>query len=798
MRRPLTFAWRNVVFAEDMHDAWSMFRLHCSSYPGLPASGKIELLGRLAAYAAGCEADFQILRLSRGWSPTDYAEAARATLDSEHGQPAWLDRLVDQHLGALEADGFRRPEVFLSVRLASQPSASHAVVGAVKSASRLLGFRDPRGLARRGITEVLQREAHAFARAGDYLDVERVSSRELQWIIRRAFCRGTGEEPWLDEFWRPQALVLDADDEDGGQRFEPLEADVLRLCDEPLQIRRDHLELDAGVQAALVLGALPEATAFPGHHAELMFAPLEALPFPVDACLSVRWISNGSALALVRRRIVDADHAFSEESQGDHGPMARTSLRPELARELEEELTEPDRPPLLRGQLSLAVGARTIDELDDRVRRIRREYAPISVHRPKDVQLDLWVQHLPAQEAPLRRYDDLFLPDQVGAMVPMATHSVGSLTGLLIGTTVSGAPQPVLFDVTEGSRTSRPPAVLCTGTLGSGKTLTAELLALHAFVGGSRVVDLDPKGDHQLRRVIGDDLVEHIELTADGFDRGMLDPLRIAPEDLRVELAHSFLIDLLPAPVPPQWQTEVRAAVSEVVAAGGRSTGLVLDHLEQSGEDARAAARAIEVHAESGLLQLGFAARGARPPMAGERPVISLRIKNLTLPVPGTPRADLTHEERTGRALLRLLAVQALHLVTEDWSRHKVLILEEASQLVGDPVGLALIQRIVRLCRSQNATPILVTQVVDDVAAVADLVGCFFAFGVETDAEAGRVLDLLGLDATDQSLRARLRAFRRGRCLLRDYEGRVGSVQIDLVDDDLLAALDTTPGARTV
>ena len=89
-------------------------------------------------------------------------------------------------------------------------------------------------------------------------------------------------------------------------------------------------------------------------------------------------------------------------------------------------------------------------------------------------------------------------------------------------------------------------------------------------------------------------------------------------------------------------------------------------------------ARAIQVHAESGLLQLGFASRDAAAPVAGERPVVSLRIANLTLPVPGTPRADLTHEERTGRALLRLLAVQALHLVAEDWSRHKVLIVEEA------------------------------------------------------------------------------------------------------------------------
>src|SRR5206468_5725990 len=155
-----------------------------------------------------------------------------------------------------------------------------------------------------------------------------------------------------------------------------------------------------------------------------------------------------------------------------------------------------------------------------------------------------------------------------GAMVPTATHAVGARSGLLIGHTFSGSRQPVLFDVTEGSRTSRPPAVLCTGTLGSGKTLTAQLLALHAFIGGSRVIDLDPKGDHRLADVIGGEYVEHVELIAGGAYRGMLDPLRIAPEDLRGELTYSFLNDLLPHPVQPAWQTELRQAVAAVVAAG--------------------------------------------------------------------------------------------------------------------------------------------------------------------------------------------------------------------------------------
>src|SRR4051794_10331932 len=423
----------------------------------------------------------------------------------------------------------------------------------------------------------------------------------------------------------------------------------MRLLDDPIDIGRDRLRIRDSHQALLVAGALPETTAFPGRMAELLFAPLEAVPFPVDACFAARWMSNERALALIRRRIVDADHALTEETQGEHGPTALTAARPDIARELEEELTGNDRPPLLRGQINLAVGAASEAELEDRVRRLRREYAPIALHRPKDVQFDLWLSHLPAQLPAIRRYDDVFVPEQVGAMVPIATHAVGARVGLLVGHTLSGSRQPVLFDVTEGSRTSRPPAVLCTGTLGSGKTLTAQLLAWHAFIGGSRVVDLDPKGDHRLADVVGAEHVEHIELSADARYRGLLDPLRIAPDDLRVELAYSFLGELLPAPVPPTWQTEIRAAVTDVAAGGGRSCALVLDRLKAGDDDARAAARALEVHAGAGLLQLGFADHASHDPAVADSALVSLRIANLTLPVRAPRRAtSLTRSALVG------------------------------------------------------------------------------------------------------------------------------------------------------
>ena len=88
-------------------------------------------------------------------------------------------------------------------------------------------------------------------------------------------------------------------------------------------------------------------------------------------------------------------------------------------------------------------------------------------------------------------------------MVPTATHAVGAEAGPYIGYTLSGARQPVLFDPTEASRTSRAPATLLSGTLGSGKTLCMELIMYQAFLPGSTICDIDPKGDHALERLPG-------------------------------------------------------------------------------------------------------------------------------------------------------------------------------------------------------------------------------------------------------------------------------------------------------
>ena len=799
MKQPIRFIYRNLVFGSSWDDCWAVYRLSTYSYAGLTKAGKRELFSLISAFAYTLEADFTLLRVARPWSLTEYAAGVEATADERHVDRQALGEYLDMQRELLDARGSQTPEIYVSVRIGSAPSPAELLrMPGLEGARRLLGLGDPRGISDRRLESLLAEAEKVEQRILDYLDCEPASSNELQWLVRRSFCRGVGD-PHLDERFLPQALVVDDGEESGSTRYRPLEVDVLRLLDSPINVEGRSLRIESehgdSHQAFLCVGALPEMVTFPGRRAELLFSPLESLDFPVDAAFSATHVPNDDSVRLVRRRIVDADHLYAEESSGDHGPTANTLDRPQTARELEQYLTGGDHPPLLRATISFAVSAPSEGELEERVERLRRELGSVDLHRPLGDQLRLFVSHLPGKPAQISDYDDYLTVEQLGAMVPMATHAVGAKVGPYIGHTLTGARQPVLFDPTEASRSSRAPATLLAGALGSGKTLCMELIMHQAFLAGSTICDIDPKGDHALEKLPG--LAEHmetIELSADERYRGMLDPLRIATEETREDLTCNFLLAILPEPVAPEWQTEVRLAVQRAVDAGGSGCGAVIAELGRGNDVARDVARVLEIHANSGLARLGFATPGTEPPQAGASTITSLRIRNLTLPLPGTSRTDQLEEERIGQAILHLLAVYALRLTSSDPSRHSLLGFDEAWVLLADNAGRALVDRISRMGRAQNVTPLLATQVLGDVDELDGLIGAAFCFGVESDAEARKALRLLHLDENDEALRQRLVAFRQGRCMMRDYDGRVSPIQIDLLDPEILEALDTTPG----
>jgi hypothetical protein len=271
-----------------------------------------------------------------------------------------------------------------------------------------------------------------------------------------------------------------------------------------------------------------------------------------------------------------------------------------------------------------------------------------------------------------------------------------------------------------------------------------------------------------------------------------LDPLVVAPEALREDLASSYLIELL-AQAPAGWETQVRKVVRAAIATGEPSCLGVLELLGASeNPDARAVGEALEVWADAGLGRLAFG-DGSAARVAAQRPVTTIKARGLNLPAPGVPRSDLDQSERLGVATLKLIAAYAMRLVSGDRSVHKVVLFDEAWFLLASRDGRRLIDRLNRLGRAENATLILATQQLADVGEIENLIGTRLIFGQETAGEARRALELLGLDAEDRSLVERVRGYRRGRCLMRDIDDRVAELQIELVDPKLLEILDTSP-----
>jgi hypothetical protein len=815
MKSPLTFVYGNCIFAEGFDDCWAAFCVQTSSYEWLTSEAKrarfTALLGALEAVAA----DIQIVRVAGRWDVERYAD--EVAHEVAHGgvarhvddRTAAAARYLDEHVARLHESALVQPKVFMLVSLRSPERDVASYVSGVAeqhpnqwlaALRRSFSLHDRRVLSAAELEAARVRADQAHARVADFLSVRPARGVEIQWLVRRAFCRGLAE-PLIDGLHEPSALVFERN---GEAQLAPLEGDVMRWANSYIEhhgrLLRVESESGTSWQAQLVLGALPERLQFPGGAAELMFAPPESLPFGIDLSLNARFLPNELALRVARRRIQDADQIVRAEADGEQGVSDLGYERTQLARDLLAYLQASSRPPLLRATLAVAIGAPDAAELERRVEMCRRAYRDIRLHRPLGDQLQLFLQHLPAQRTRVVGYDDVLTPEQVAAMMPAATHAAGSLAGFYLGHTLSASRQPVRFNLREGSDRDRNTTILSVGALGSGKTTLDQKLKYEAFLLGARVIDCDPKGDHRFHLL--DEVAPHTEcvtLRPDPSLRGVLDPLRVAPEHLRQDAAVSFLRDLLPHRAEPSWETAVLSAVDRVLCRARRPTCMEIVRALQAGDDTEAkVGHVLAVYARSGLTQLGFADPDASLPAVGQAQVTYLPIRDLPSPEPGLRRAEYSQAERVGEQIVRLIAMFAMHLMSAERARLKLFSFDEGWRLLGDPVGRRLLASLQRMGRSELAVPIISTQLVTDALvgqrdSLENLIGATFVFGMRSEAEAGRALALLGLDPDDHRARECLLGLDAGRCLLRDHEGRVEAIQVDVVPRSLLRALSTTP-----
>lgn len=804
---PLRYVRANVLFGQGGERA-AVYRLATIAYPFLPAGEKWRWLRTLERFAALVGADFSIYRVNRAFPADRYVADTAVLLDQRTQDREAFTAFLEGQRRRLEQLASHTPEVYAVVSLHDAPAGGFGS-GLVRSVDRarrrvedLAGVASAQPIAGAELDGIAVAEQRTFEQVCGVLACERAATKEIEWLLRRGELRGLGE-PELDRWWQPDALVIETDDEQ--VVYQPLEHDLWRCVNAPLSELRGGaprllVEAERGdcVQALLSLGSLADAPEFPGPMAELLFAPLEGVPFPVDAVGHFRWVGNRQALAQVRKRITDVEQVYRDQFEGDvRGPGLLAAEDRVLAREYEAVLQSSGHPPMLYGSIGLAIGATDEVELEQRVTALRDQFGELTLHRPRGLQEALYLDHLPrADGGAVRDYTSQLTVEQFGALMPLGTQRIGAERGIYLGVSGGSGGRPVKYDPTAPSREARTSAVLFAGTLGSGKTVAAQTVAYGAERRGSLVIDFDPKPDHGLDRIAQlDGRVDVLELSGAEQHRGSLDPLAIGLEELREELASSYYLDLLRDP-PPSWENAIQRAVRDAVRARERSSLAVIDRLRRSDAPAaREAADALDVLSDFGLARLAFGDGHSHAAAGTTAPVTTIRTPGLTLPDPAASRETYTRSERISVATLSLVAAYALRLVSGDRTCHKVVLLDEAWFLLASTQGRSLVNRLVRLGRAYNATVLLATQRLQDLGDLSDLVGTYFVFGQESDAEARRALELIGLDPADRGLVARLRGYRKGRCLMRDLDGRVGELQVDLVFADLLDALDTTPGA---
>ncbi len=226
MRPPLSFIYGNCVFADRARDVWAAFAIETESYRWLGEDGKrtrfLSLLGALEAV----EADVQIVRVARG--------VERGRLPDPVGLHAGAMRAYtaaqERRLALLGAE---RPELFVLVSL-SEPErdvASYVSQLAERSTTELWrALRDAFSRSDRRLVPASELERlrvradRAHARLAEFLAVREARTVELQWLVRRAFCRGVGE-PVIDGLHEPRALVFERN---GEAVLAPLQGDVMR------------------------------------------------------------------------------------------------------------------------------------------------------------------------------------------------------------------------------------------------------------------------------------------------------------------------------------------------------------------------------------------------------------------------------------------------------------------------------------------------------------------------------------------------------------------------------------------
>lgn len=629
--------------------------------------------------------------------------------------------------------------------------------------------------------EQLRDKADSYARrlAAGGLDASPASALELQWLVQRGLWRGIGEP-------------------DAPPRRQWGPGQILRLGNGHLTEHRWRVTLEQPAGSAeltwLAVARLPDELPVPG--AEWLYR-YTRLPFPVELSMRLKVVPPHAARRDVAKKLADASDQAQHTTDAGIVPPLDVVEAQETARQLQHDLSA-ERATLVYSWPRFGTWAPDENILQERVTRLVELYRDhgVDLVQPAGDQLPLTVEAIPGGRVQVGDYAQQTNTLAVAAGGPTNTAGVGDGTGPYIGETTDDAAVPVHFDpLTLASRNQGAVVAIC-GRSGAGKTTAAYLMGYQAAVRGVPVLLVDPKREaSQLASAPGLGNTRTIELDGNG-QAGVLDPfvLEDDPGEAR-QLAVDTLGQLLPRPPDNEEEAALVQAVDLASNAGSLSLSGVLDYLPEVdvADAGRRLATTLTHYRQLPLAGLCFSS-GDRsdPAISLRRGLTVVQFANIDPPDPDTPRAELKVSQRLAGVLLHLVGHLCRRLAGQD-RRPKMLILDEAWALTTTGHGKALVNRIARMGRSKHASLLLISQNASDLNQPGIQSGISAVLAFQQHQPEEEIQATCRLLHIDQQYRQVVTRLRNGECLLRDLDGRVGRVSIDLVDPELAAAFQTNP-----
>jgi hypothetical protein len=347
-------------------------------------------------------------------------------------------------------------------------------------------------------------------------------------------------------------------------------------------------------------------------------------------------------------------------------------------------------------------------------------------------------------------------------------------------------------------------------------TFLASLLAIQSSLAGHQTIFVNPKPADSLApmaRFAGGRVVKLTEIEEQG---GFFDPFRFTAQtaegrQVAADIASQHILAVLGSRgvaglgFSQEQEIALIAGLREGAARGAQCVAQAMQFVPD-----QSVQQLVYQQAADPLFRLGISFQPVEPYSADDGLLLIEFDRPLDVPEKGVSPAEYTRTQRLAVAAVRLVTRSSLEILAS--RKGGVLVVDEAWMFLQSTEGLAALQSIGRMGRSQNILPIFATQRVDDLLREGvDMEGYLsrvFALQLADEREARAALRLCRLEPTEgrinwlrQAGPRRGEGGRPGRAAMglhRDLQGRHAAVMFGPVPEDVRLAISTNPEDRRV